>query len=168
MENRTLNTKNLRLARVKYYDVEHNGAELSEMEAYAFLQKVGDQYKNVFDEAEDLPVLDRSIYPNVMRSGEEYGNRLIHVCGELTDGACYVIEPVALHKLFGVDIIGTNDLKDYMFHSEKFFVDRAHLIQGEKASHRLRMFSLLRADLIKLDAFKQYIASHEKAKQYVK
>ena len=168
MENRTLKTKDLKLARVKYFDMAHNGAELTDVEAYAFLEKVGDQYVNVFDMTEELPVLDRSLYPNVMRNGEEFGNRLIHVCGTLTDGACYVIEPVNVSKLLGFDTIGSDDLKEYMYRSEKFFVDRMHLIQEEKATRRIGMHATLKADAKKMDELKEYIASHEKATQYVK
>lgn len=168
MENRSLKTEDLRLARVKYFDIEHNGAELTDVEAYAFLQKVGDKYVNVFDLTEDMPVLDRSIYPNVMRNGEEFGNRLIHVCGHLTDGPCYVIEPVNVRALFGYDLIGSNELKEYVLRSESFFVDRLNLIKGEKSVRRLGMLSTVKSDEAKMAELKEYIASHEKAKQYVK
>ena len=69
METKKMKTQDLRLARVRYYDTKHNGAELSHLEAYAFLRKAGEHFYNVFDVVEDLPVLDRMPYSCTTRSG---------------------------------------------------------------------------------------------------
>lgn len=165
---RALKTQDLRLARVKYFDTEHNGAELTSLEAYAFLRQLGDKFINVFDELEELPVLDRSVYPNVMPNGEEFGTRLIHVSGELNDGPCYVIEPFSVRDALGFDVISQVELKEYMYSSPKFFVDRMKLIEQEKGMKRISLMHTYREDQKSMAAFKSYISEHEKAKEYVK
>ena len=157
METKIINTEDLRLARIKYYDVAHNGAELSDIEAYAFLKKTGDRYVNVFDILKDLPVLDRSIYPNVMRNGEEFGNRLIHVCGELKDGPCYVIEPFSMREVIGFDYISEEELKEFVLRSDKFFVDRIKLIEEETGMKRIKLQPVLKSDVENMQAFQEYM-----------
>ena len=167
---KALKTTDLRLARVKWYDTEHNGAELSSPEAYAFLQKINeDTYINPFDPVETLPVLDRSIYPNVMANGEEFGNRLIHVSGELTTGPCYVIERRPVEGLFGeAESVTLNQLKTYILRSKKFFVDRPSIILEFKGRERLGNFRQYLKDMTKMNELKQFFASHEKGREYVK
>ena len=168
MENRGLNTKTLRLARVKYYDTKHDGAEVNDIDAYAFLEKVGDEYVNLFDPTDGLAVFERSIYPNVTRDGEEYGNKIIHVCGNITDGACYVMDRVSVPELFGKDEVSLSELKSYILNSKLFFVDRISIIKGQKRAYRLLFYPTLLADQKQMAEFQQFIASHEGAKQYVK
>ena len=168
MENRSLKTRDLRLARVKYYDLEHNGAELSHIDAYAFLERVGEEYVNVFDPTDGLAVLDRSLYTNTTKDGEDYGNRLIHVCGTLTDGPCYVMDRVSVPDMMGIDIISTEQLREYVLRSDKFFVDRISLIQQEKRVRRIAFLPTLARDQKQMDAFKEYMGSHLKGKMYVK
>lgn len=168
MENRLLRTDRLRLARVKYYDMEHNGAELSPMDAYAFLENVKGNYVNVFDPTDGLPVLDRSMYANVTKDGEDYGNLLVHVSGTLDDGPCYVMDLISVRKMMGIDVITLEQLKQYVLMSKCFFVDRMGLIKGEKPSRRLAFLPTLVRDQKRMDEFKQYMDDHESLKRYVK
>lgn len=168
MESRRLKTKDLKLARVKYYDWKQDGVELTQIEAYAFLEKFGDYYVNVFDLDDKLPVFERSIYPNVTKDGEEYGNRLIHVSGAIENGPCFVIEPVDVQRLIGMDSISYNGLKEYVYHSDKFFVDRVFMMQEETPLRRIGFHKKIRSDRKKLDALREYMSSHEVPKQYVK
>lgn len=168
MENRTIKTKDLRLARIKYFDLEHNGAELCDMEVYAFLQAVGDKYVNVFKPEEELPVYDRAPYANVTKTGEDYGNRLIHVSGEVMDGPCYVMELVSVPELVGMDIIGLDALKEYVLSSKKLFADRISLIGQETGTRKASLFLKLREDMEKMAAFKDYLDGHKVAGQGVK
>lgn len=169
MENNMLQTKNLRLARVKWFDVDHNGAELDGQFAYAFLQKAGDVYFNLFDPTDNLPVLDRTPYPNVLSNGEEYGNKLRHVSGELTTGPCYVIEKVSVPEMFsGKDEISMSQLQNYILYSEKFFVDRISIIQGLEFSRRGAFFKKMLRDMKKKNQLKAFMASHEIGRKYQK
>ena len=174
MEKRVINTKDLKLARVKYFDTEHNGAELTDIEAYVFLQKVGDEYANVFELSDSTPVLDRVPYSNYTKDGEPFGTRLVHVNGELTDGACYVIEPVNVSEMLRRREYSESERKDisldeltqYVMSSDMFFVDRINLImsQGRPKLHK----GVLKRDRANMDRLQQYLLSHEKGYQYVK
>ena len=56
MIDRDVDLKRLKLAKVRYYDAKNNGAELSDIDAYAFLINVNGHYINLFDPIEELPV----------------------------------------------------------------------------------------------------------------
>ena len=171
MENRLMDTNKIRLARVKYYDVEKNGAELSEHEAYAFLFQVNEhKYINPFDPFEELPVLDRTFYANVASNGEEFGTKLIHVCGELENGPCYVLERLSVKDLFKKDGISLFDLKKYILHSKKFFVDRRHIIESldEPIIKKSRFLPTILSDEASMDKLKRFFSNHEVGKQYIK
>ncbi len=76
MEGPMFKTKDLRLARIRYFDRKRNGAELTDIEAYTFLLKTAEKCINVFDSTDVLSIYDRMPYPNVASNGMEYGNRL--------------------------------------------------------------------------------------------
>ena len=169
MKDRVFKTDDLRLARVRYFDSKHHGTEfLADVEAYAFLEKVGEQFVNIFDPTDGLAVFDRLIYPNVDAYGYPYGNKLRHVCGEEVDGACYVIEKESVKNLMKSDEITLKQLTDYVLKSEHFFVDRIALWKQERPGSRLRLLSKHLQDEKLLAQLQQYIANHEGAKQYVK
>ena len=172
MENRLMNTEKLRLARVKYYNVEKNGAELSEHDAYAFLYQIAEKkFVNPFDLLEDLPVLDRSFYANVMMpSGEYYGTKIVHVCGELQNGPCYVMEKMSVRSLFGRNFVTMEDLRNYILKSKKFFVDRIHIIEELKEPFykKSRYLPIVLSDEKKMAAFKSYLQEHECDRVYKK
>ena len=168
METKKMKTQDLRLARVRYYDTKHNGAELSNLEAYAFLRKAGDRYYNIFDVVEDLPVLDRMPYSCTTRSGEDFGNILIHVQGELTDGPCYVIEPFTAREVLGVDKISEEELKRYVYRSKNFYVDRLKMLEDEPGRVKLQMLRTILSDKKKMEQLKAEFASHQNGKPYIK
>ena len=168
MENRMIKTENLRLARVKYFDVEHNGAELTEHEVYAFLESIGGKYVNVFHPTEELPVYDRAPYANVTRDGEDYGNRLFHLSGDVANGPCYVLDLVSVSKMLGKEDISLSALKEYVLSSKNFFLDRISLIQQEKGVRKVRMLPQLMEDTRRMNAFQEYLDGHSKTRKYVK
>ena len=164
-----IKTDNLRLAKVKYFDTKHNGAEISDIEAYAFLVEVGEnQYLNVFDPDENIAVFDRSNYSNYTKDDVAFGNRLVHVCGEIANGACYVMERISVPALLGVESITLEQLKDYILASDKFFVDRLSLLESGPRKRGIAHKAKVWDDTKKMMALKKYIASHEDAVQYKK
>lgn len=166
-----IRTDGLRLARVKYYDTKKNGAELSEIDGYAFLYRIHDSvYVNLFDPTEELPILDRSMYSNVTPTGIEYGNKLIHVCGKLEDGPCYVMEKVKVASLFKKDFVSVSDVRRYILYSDKFFVDRMHLIKELKEPFykKTRFLSTILEDEAKMAELQRYFQGHDCVKQYKK
>ena len=171
MENRLIDANKIRLARVRYYDVKNNGAELSSQEAYAFLLQVDEKkYINPFDVTEDLPVLDRTFYANVMPNGEEYGTKLFHVCGELVDGPCYVLERQSAKDLFKKENISLHEIKRYILYSNKFFVDRRRIISELEESFfkKSRFLPTIMSDSANMEKLKKFFAEHESGKQYIK
>ena len=160
MENRTLNTENLRLARIKYFDTKHNGAEICDEEAYAFLFAFGGNYLNVFNPADNLPIYDRAPYANVAKNGMNYGNKLFHISGDVKDGPCYVIEPYSVKSLVGKDTITMEELREYVLASKKYFVDRIALINEEKGPRRFTLSPILKETMQQKKAFDKYMASH--------
>ena len=171
MENRLLNTERLKLARVKYYDTKNNGAELSEIDGYAFLYQMDDHnYVNLFDPTEELPVLDRSMYSNVTSSGFEFGNKLIHISGKLEDGPCYVIERISTKALFKKDVVSLSDVRRYVLSSDKFFVDRLRLIKElqEPFFTKARFLRTVIEDQAQMDQLQRYFQEHDCVKQYKK
>ena len=169
MENKIIKTKDLKLARVKYFDSEHNGVELTPIEAYAFIQWSDEdqRFVNLFDDEENLPVYARSLYPNVAPNGEEYGNRLINVYGPVENGPCFVIEPVDVSKLLDMKAITWEGLKEYVLHSDKFFVDRIPLIENEKPSRRIRFMKKLISDHKHMAELRAYMSSRRPGKQFI-
>ena len=168
MEPGKMKTADLRLAKVRYFDTKHNGAELSTIEAYAFLRKAGDHYFNVFDVLEDLPVLDRAPYANTTMSGVDYGNKLFHVQGELVDGPCYVIEPFPVRDILRKERVSEPELREYVLRSKNFFVDRLKMLEDEPGRVKLSMLKTILADKKQMERLKAFFASHENGKPYVK
>ena len=170
MENKKFKAENVRLAKVKYYDVDHNGVEVNDMDAYAFLYQMGDNYINIFDVCESLPVFERVPYSNTTLSGDDFGTKLKLVSGDDgSSGACYILEKEDGKKLFGREDIDMSTLQNYLLKSSKFFVDRLRLLEDKdsKINKRLYYHTYL-ADQKKMKELMDYINSHEKVKTYTK
>ncbi len=169
MENRLICTKNLKLARVKYYSNDRGGAEVSDVDAYVFLCKNGEKYTNPLDCFDEVPVFERVPYSNQTLDGEDFGTRLLHISGELQNGACYIVDPYQIGKVFGKDFISLSELKNYILNSDHFFVDRISIINQIKPFVlRARWIPVYFEDKSKLKELEEYILSHEGAKQYKK
>ena len=162
MENRTLKTENLRLARVKYFDTAHNGAEITDKEVYAFLFTHDGEYANVFNPEDDLPVYDRSPYANTTKEGIDYGNKLFHVSGPVQDGPCYVVEPVSVTRLFEKDTITMEELRRYVMQSSQFFIDQIRLLEQEAGPKSVQRWKKIKDCIRKREEFNKYLASHGK------
>lgn len=168
-KNKLVNTNNIKLAKVKYFDVEHNGVEVAKEDPYVFLYKLGDTYVNLFDPIENLPVYSRVPYSNTTRSGEDFGSKIVLTQGETKNGLCYVMENVEVKKLFNKDIISVSDLMNYMIHSEKFFLDRKDFLLNSsifKVSRKVR--AKYYSDLTKTEDFEYFVNSHNKNKELIK
>ncbi|MBR3211388.1 MAG: hypothetical protein IKF71_05590 [Bacilli bacterium] len=168
MGNKAIKTKNLKLARVKYFNGETKGAELNDIDAYVFLLNTGNTYINVFDLTDNITVYDRSVYPNVMDDGEEFGTRLVCVSGEVESGPCYVIEPIKGDSLIGSETVSLGDLKEFVYQSELFFVDRIHLLEEERTMKKMKMRHIIKDDQRKMSSLQDYFERHEGSKQYIK
>ena len=167
--NKMIRADKVRLAKIKYFDLEHNGVEITSDDPYVFLIKVKDSYVNLFDPTEDMPVYDRLPYSNTTKDGEDFGSKILLIQGDTKEGLCYVLENTKLKDLFDRDLISINDLIKYMISSDKYFVDRKEYILDSslfKISKKLR--SKYFNDCKKLDDFKYYVNNHNKGVQYIK
>ena len=153
MELKILNTKDLRLAKVKYYSEEKKAAALADVDAYVFLMRVGDQFINVFNELDDCLIMDRS---------KRYANALNYVSGELKSGPCYVVEPFPVEETLGRDTISFEDLKEYVMKSDKFFIDRLSLFKQENGIRRFINQPKIKRDLESKKQLQEYLDSFVK------
>ena len=170
MIDRDIDLKRLKLAKVRYYDAENNGAELSDIDAYAFLINVNGHYINLFDPIEELPVYDRTFYTNTTRRGDDFGTLIKHIDGAIEDGPCYILERMDLGRIFKGDTIKISELVNYIFKSDKFFVDRLNLYKENKGSLPRNTISKnkLKEDVLKMFRLEEYLNGHERTKVYKK
>ena len=162
--NKTLDTNKLRVAEVRYYDSKMGGVEVSSTMAYAFLYRIGDRYVNVLDPSKEFPVFSRAPYSNVLMSGLEFGNRLFYECGDLCDGACYVMSRESGEEIFGREAIEMETLKSYILNSNYFFLDRADILKSMPFRKRLKYLPLLFSDGKKMSEFYAFLDSHDQKK----
>ena len=159
-----LETKNLKLAQVRYFDTKHNGVEIPEMKGYAFLYRLGDHYINYLNPYEELPVYDRVPYTNTTRDGIEFGTKIVLAQGECKDGLCYVIDNIGVDNIFGMETIPSEQLEEFVLKSELFFVDRVRILINRKGVIYASKYC---EELKKLEEFNEKIGAsrNEVAKQ---
>ena len=166
-----LESKNLRLGKVKYFDVEHNGVEVNDIDAYVFLYNINGHYVNIFNICEEeYPVFERVPYTNATLDGEDFGTKLMQVAGDSTkSGPCYILEKETGKDIFDCYSVTMNTIQDYMFSSPKFFVDRYDILTKNVDNHTRRLnYYVLLKDEKDLANLEEYFASHEPQKVYKK
>ena len=169
MKNNLLDVKKLRLAQVRYFNEERMSSSLPRQAAYAFLVQLGDAYFNVFNPTENLPVYDRVPYTNVNEFGEEFGNMISLVYGEIKDGPCYILQSLPVDKLFEKDTISFLELENYMINSSLFFVDRIGLIEDSMKKNSIKFSkSLLLKDFERLEQLNCFFEKQGKGISYRK
>ena len=161
-----INTKDLRIAEVRYFDTEHNGVEIPPLTAYAFLLKVGEEYINIINPGKDYPVYERVPYSNTTREGWEFGTKIILATGECQDGLCYVVGNTPMEDVFCVSTVTRRELIENIVKSGEFFIDVAEIHEKQRHSIFDRYY---REEKKKLKEFREYINSCEvESKQYCK
>ena len=160
----------VKLAQVRYFDIERNASEIPEDKVYVVLINVNGTYINALNPFEELPVYQRTPYSNVTSDGRhEYGNKIQLVNGEEKDGVCFILELVDLGYEFRKDKVTIEDIENYVLNSKLFFKDRIKLLQGKRRLQKsLYDKKLLVEDMNKLNKFNEYISSYreEKVKKY--
>ena len=160
-----INTKDLRIAEVRYFDTLHNGVLVPSVEAYVLLQKIGDQYVNVFHPEVEYPIYERVPYSNTTMDGWDFGTKIIQVSGECKDGLCYVMARTPIQDVLRVNQITREELEKVILKSNVFFIDRIDLLKKQKNSFFNKQ---LWDDKKKMKEFQQYIDSCERGLQYHK
>ena len=162
---KTINTKDLRLAQIRYFETSHNGVEVPSLQAYAFLQKIGKNYINILNPEAEYAVYDRVPYGNTTRDGVDYGTKIIRVSGEEEDGPCYVMEKLDMDHVFGVQELTKEQIEKIVLVSDLFFLDRPELLKRKGAFF---FHKKLKEDEKKKTIFLEYLDSKEKEKVYQK
>ena len=170
MRNIKVDASRVRLAQLRYFNLERNASEIPEIEAYAVLVDINGTYINVLNPLEELPILDRTPYTNVTPDGlHEFGNKLILVNGESQDGPCYVLEKGDLKGDLRREKVSVTDIENYVLDSKLFFVDRVELLEKERRLSNGKYYKdLYLEDIKKLNKFKEYLNSFEKNKELEK
>ena len=170
MENKKLKASSIRLAKVKYYDAKRGGVEVSDIDAYAFLYRYGEEYVNIFDLGESLPVFERVPYSNTTLDGEDFGTKLMLVGGDDTkSGACYILEKTTAKDLMGEDQVSVDSLQDYLLRSNDFFVDRLSILDDETTMiNKSLYYHTYLSDKRRMYTLKKYFGSHENGVSYKK
>ena len=153
--------KRLKLARVKYFDKEHNGAEVNDIDAYAFLYEKDGEYVNLFNPAREYPVYGRVPYTNTTRDGEDFGSKIVLRSGEVESGPCYIIDMEDCSKFFGKDKMSLDSLKQYMMMSSSFFIDRLEMMQEGTKREKILHYKKIQQDRTMHARFNQFMDSHE-------
>lgn len=167
MKNIEIKANKVRLAQVRYFDVEENASEIPHEPAYAFLIKVNGVYINPFNPIEEVPVYERVWYSNTTWEGREFGTKIVLAQGEVQEGKCYILELEMGKKLFDKDMITIKDLEDYMFNSEDFFVDRLEVGKNKpwKPKEMLLRYKQMQSDYIKMLNLEEYLNKEEYQKK---
>ncbi len=165
--NNNIDAKRIRMGKITYFDVEHNGSLVPPIDTYVFMVNVNGTYINPFNLNMELPVYDRVPYSNTTRDGESYGTKIKHVQGEVENGPCIVLDKTDVGRLYGEEKISTDMLEEYMLRSDKFFIDRIELY--EKIKTKKNLFWALDnrlATIRKRDVSQQYFDDMEKLDKY--
>lgn len=177
-----IESERIRIGKITYFDVEHNGSLVPPVSAYVFMVNVNGTYINPFDLNMELPIYDRVPYSNTTRDGESYGTKIKHIQGEIENGPCVVLETTDVGRLYKEDEISTDMMEEYMLESDKFFVDRIDLYEKIKTKKNLfwaldnRLATIRQRDisekffddLEKLEKFNDFIKNCEEEKQYTR
>lgn len=169
MRNKEISADKVRLAQVRYFDVEANASEIPEEKGYVFLVNINGTYINPFNPIEEVPVYDRTWYSNTTWAGREFGTKIVLVQGEVQEGICYILEWEKGKDIFDKDVVSLKEIEDYMFESDDFFIDRLEISRDRRWNPKEK---LLRYKQIVEDARKGFILdeylNREKGYQKVK
>ena len=117
-----------------------------------------------------MPVYTRVPYSNTTMDGEDYGTKLVLAQEEVEDGPCWVVEMENMMEYFQEEEISRRELKDFVFHSNLFFVDRLSLLEEEKGSFFKKVMSKkqVKRDILLKEQLNQYFDCKKQKKVYQK
>lgn len=140
-----INTKDLRLAEVRYFDVENNGLEYTPPLSYVVLLNRGDTYINLLNCGDFAPIYSRNDHESNIynRDTEEYiGTKVELVCGEVQEGEAWLLNDTDFVQHFGCEEVEMADVEHYVLQSNLFFKDRIELATTVMNRHGLPFLSI--------------------------
>lgn len=126
-----IKSENIKIAAVRYYDVENNGLVYpnDEQLSYVVLLNRGDVYINLLNPEESLPVFKRVPYTTNYHGTEVcFGTKVRLESGEDKEGEVWLVEPHLTFSEYPMDV-SIRDVEDYVIESPIYFVDRARVIE---------------------------------------
>lgn len=164
-----VNTKDLSVAEVRYYDKEKNGLEYTSPLSYVILLNRGDTYVNLFNCGDFAPVYTRikNVSNRFKDSDEFFGTKINLVCGEVQSGEAWLISDVNFSEVFGMEEVDVDDIENYVIESDLFFKDRLEIIKTLQKRYVLpevSVRSVLEKDQKSLDEMNAFFAEREKQK----
>lgn len=145
-----INTKDLKLAAVRYYDNEHNGMEFTDPISHVVLFNRGDTYINLLNPGEICPVWTRvPNTTNVIGSSDEYiGTKVDIVHGDIQSGEAWLIDDTDMSSCFGREVVSLRDVENYVIFSCDYFHNRVEIIQDRL--RREKMSPIRKRELIRI------------------
>ena len=136
MDKMIFDRNKLHLAEVKYFDIKHNGIELTDPAALVVVYEIDGRYINPLCHYEEFPTFKRTNVPNYNGSTDEYfGTKVVQLTEECSTGPCWLLRD---NDDFGEkldDQVTLVDLEEYVLGSPYYFKDRLDI-----AKARLRKF----------------------------
>ncbi len=129
-----MKAKDIKIAELKFFDKDHFGIEVSEVQSYGLIAKVGgitdSVYLNLLNPFEEYPIFERLPYSNCNSDGVEYGAKVISVGKEeLETGPCWVIGKENLFEVLGKEDVEKEDIEDFVLKSPFYYKDRMPLVK---------------------------------------
>ena len=164
-----VNTKNLSVAEVRYYDLEKNGLEYTPPLSHVVLLNRGDTYVNLFNCADFAPVYTRvkNVSNRFKDSDEFFGTKINLVCGEVQSGEAWLINDIDFSEVFNTEEVDVDDVENYVLESDLFFKDRLEIIatlQKRYILPEVSVRSIIEKDQKLLDEMNAFFAEREKQK----
>ena len=167
-----INTRDLKLAEVRYYDAEHNGLELTRPLAYVVLLNRGDTYVSLLNPGEIAPIYERVPRTvNVTSTGDYFGTKVRQLSGDSDSGEVWLLTDYDFVTKISKEKVDINDVEDYVLDSNLFFKDRIALAESRakrSAIQRFKMGKIIAADQEDMNNMLSFFAERASQKVYQK
>lgn len=167
------NRENLHLAELKYFDMEHNGIEVTPPASFVVIYGADGQYFNVLDPLEELPTFER--VPGTTNSyGDDYFGTKVRVLTEhCSTGPCWLINTDEdVRGAFTGDVVTRREIEDYVLGSPLYFKDRLDVAKERlvKFEQPFRMARIVRREKEKAKEVDEFfrIRYSDRKREYIK
>lgn len=165
--------ENLHLAELKYFDMQHNGIEVTPPASFVVIYGVDGYYFNTLSSLEEFPTFER--VPGTTNSyGDEYFGTKVRVLSEsCSTGPCWLInDEVDIQDAFAGEVVTRSEIEQYVLDSPLYFKDRLdiakdRLLKFEQPFKMARMVRKEREKIKEVDEFFR-IRYNDRKREYIK
>ena len=166
------NKKNLHLAELKYFDMQHNGIEVTNDASFAIVYGREGYFCNALDQIQELPTFER-VHGTTNSYGDEYfGTKVRQLTDECSEGPCWLLSDRSIQDRFPGDIVTLRELEDFVLDSPLFFRERMDIAKERLLSFEqpFRMARIIRADKPKEKAVDEFFTTrfNDRKREYIK